>query len=122
MARYRMYKNGIYGHRYKGYYIVKADNGLFDVIDGERVALASGLPAYDDGEWEIDKATASEADLKVMDALYRMEIYQLSSLFVDLMQKSGRGRLSDKDQLLYNWVEKVRKRKAEGKPFDKTEN
>ena len=50
--------------------------------------------------------------------LYEKEIHELSTLFVELMQKRDReGSLDSKSQNLYNWVEKVRKRKAEDREF-----
>ena len=50
--------------------------------------------------------------------LYEKEIFELSGLFIELMQKKDRqGYLEPKSQNLYEWVEKVRRRKAEDREF-----
>ena len=47
-----------------------------------------------------------------------MEIYKLSELFVELMQKRGiEGKLEPKYEKLYDLTEKVRWRKAKDREF-----
>lgn len=72
---------------------------------------------YDECEWIIDKATASDETMSIIKQLYGMEIYQLSSLLVELMQKKEQAGLDTKNAELYKWVEKIRKRKAEDRLF-----
>lgn len=119
MARYRTYKNGITGHRYKGYYIIKGEEkGLFQIWREDKTIYQDKIYDYDECEWIIDKVTVSDEEMLTIKQLYAMEIYQLSSLLVDLMQKKEReGDLDSKSKALYKWVEKVRKRKAEDRQF-----
>lgn len=49
--------------------------------------------------------------------LYEKEIFQLSGLMVELIQKRDRQGLDAKSENLYNWVVKIRKRKAEDRQF-----
>ncbi len=118
MARYRTYKNGITGHRYQGYYIIKGEQkGLFQIWKEDKTVFQDHIYDYDECEWIIDKVTASNEEMSIIKQLYEMEIYQLSSLFVELMQKKEREGLDMKNKELYKWVEKVRKRKAENRLF-----
>ena len=106
MAKYRTYKNGITGHRYNGYYIIKGETkGAFAIWNEDGTVFKDGVYDYEDCEWVIDKATASQEDLSVMQSLYEKEIYQLSSLFVELMQKKEREGLDAQNETLYKWVE-----------------
>ena len=118
MARYRTYKNGITGHRYQGYYIIKGDQkGLFQIWRQDKTVFQDHIYDYDECEWIIDKATASDETMSIIKQLYGMEIYQLSSLLVELMQKKEQAGLDTKNAELYKWVEKIRKRKAEDRLF-----
>lgn len=118
MARYRTYKNGITGHKYHGYYIIRGkEKGLFEIWNADKSVFKNNIYDYDECEWIIDKETASEEDLNMIKQLYEKEIYQLSSLFVELMQKKEREGLEFKNANLYKWVEKVRKRKVEDRSF-----
>ena len=118
MARYRTYKNGITGHRYNGYYIIKGETkGLFEIWNEDKTVFQDKIYDHNECEWIIDKATASEEELSMMKLLYEKEIYQLSSLFVELMQKKEREGLDQKSEILYKWVQKIRKRKADDRLF-----
>ena len=120
MARYRQYKNGIFGHRYKEYFIVKDNvNGKkeFSILGPNKTVLDEKIADYDDAEWEIDKITASPEMLKILQDLYNEEIYMLSKFFEVLMQKDNDEGLSKDEKDFYNWVKKIRKRKAKGKPY-----
>lgn len=118
MARYRTYKNGITGHRYKGYYIIKGEEkGKFSIWKDNGIVLKDNIYDYEECEWIIDKITANKEDIKIITSLYEKEIYQLSSLFVGLMQKKETEGLDPKNEALYKWVEKVRRRKAEDRSF-----
>lgn len=114
MARYRTYKNGITGHRYRGYYIIRGEEkGLYQVWNEDKSVYQDNIRDYDECEWIIDKVAASDDELLMIKQLYGMEIYQLSALFVELMQKKEREGLDQKSKVLYKLVEKVRKRKVE---------
>jgi len=118
MARYRTYKNGITGHRYKGLYIIRGDSkGQFSILDDSKTVLWDNLYDYEECEWAVDKNKASEEEIKMMKMLYDKEIYELSTLFVELMQKKQQQGLDKKSENLYKWVEKIRKRKAEDRLF-----
>lgn len=73
---------------------------------------------YEECEWIIDKETADESSMLMLRMLYEMEIYKLSELFVELMQKRGtEGKLEPKYEELYDLTEKVRRRKAGDREF-----
>ncbi len=119
MAKYRTYKNGITGHRYKGYYIIKGEEkGQFAIWNGDKTVFMDSIYDYDECEWIIDKDTADHPTMVMIKMLYDKEIYELSELFMDLIQKRDReGSLDEKNKNLYEWVEKIRKRKAEDRAF-----
>ena len=113
MARYRTYKNGITGHKYKGYYIIKGENkGQFAIWREDKSVFKDGIYDLNECEWIIDKETADEKTLKLIKDLYSKEIFELSGMFVQLMQKSWDKPLTEEEKYLYGWVEKVRARKA----------
>lgn len=118
MARYRQYKNGIFGHKYKQYYIIRGEKkGAFSIMDENKNVVADGLEDFDDCEWYIDKTTATEDEIKLMKSLYDKEIFQLSSTLMELMEKNGSEGLSDEEEELYELVGKVRKRKTKERAF-----
>lgn len=118
MGRYRTYKNGITGHKYKGYYIIQGKKkGLFQIWNEDKSVFQDNILDYDECEWIIDKATATESDRKLMELLYEKEIYQLSILFIELMQKKENEGLDPEDMDLYKWTEKIRKRKVKDRKF-----
>lgn len=118
MGRYRQYKNGIFGHRYNGLYVLKGESkGNFSVIDEDQKVIFSNLEDFEDCIWEIDKYTASEEDLVIAKELFEKEIYQLNAIYMDLWQKKKDGNIDPKDEMLLKWSEKVRNRKAEDKGF-----
>lgn len=117
MALYRTYKNGITGHRYKGYYIIKGEKGNFAILNEDKSVFKDSIYDYNDCEWEIDKATADEDTLEMMKRLYGKEIYELSEAFVKIMQKSWETPLTEEEKNLYKWVEKIRARKADERKF-----
>lgn len=118
MARYRTYKNGITGHRYKGYYILKGqEKGQFSIVNENKELFRNHMYDYDDCEWEIDKQTCSQKELECIKKLYQKEIYQLSALFVDLMQQKEKNSLDLEQENLYKWVEKIRRRKVKNREF-----
>lgn len=121
MARYRTYKNGIHGHRYKGFYVVKSEEGKgsknYSIVDDERNVIKADLKDYWDCEWEIDKMTSPPDLLELLQSLYNEELYMLSRFFVELMEKENREGLTRDEQEFFSWVKKIRARKADGKPY-----
>ncbi len=118
MARYRTYKNGITGHRYNGYYIIKGESkGTFAIWNEDKSVFKDNIYDYDECEWIIDKTVANPETLSMINLLYEKEIYQLSDLMVELIQKKDRQGLDEKSKNLYEWVVKIRKRKAEDREF-----
>ena len=44
MAKYRTYKNGITGHRYKGYYIIKGETkGKFAIWNEDKTVFKDNI-------------------------------------------------------------------------------
>ena len=117
MARYRLYKNGIMGHRYKNLYIIKVDKDHFRVVDESNNLVFDKISDYDECEWLIDKHVATEKENELMRYLYGKEIYQLSSLYVNLMNQKNAEGLDEENESLFAWVEKIRRRKAEEREF-----
>ena len=113
-----MYKNGIFGHRYKGYYIIKGESkGKFAIWNEEKTVFRENILDYDDCEWIIDKETADLSTQVMIKMLYGKEIYELSEAFVKIMQKSWETPLTEEEKNLYKWVEKIRARKADERKF-----
>ncbi len=118
MARYREYKNGIFGHRYKGFYIIRGESkGNFKVVSEDNKDVLTGLLDFDECVWQIDKLTASDDDIAIIRSLYDKDLFQLSSLYMDLHQKNLAGGLDESSKNLYTWTEKVRNRKDEDRKF-----
>lgn len=118
MATYRLYKNGIFGRRYKKHYIIKeAEQKKYSVVDGEKTILQGGFNSAKDGEWFIDKITASPETVELIKNLYSEELYRLSELYGQLSEKQGKEGLTPSETVLMEYVVKVRKRKAEGKAY-----
>ena len=108
MSKYRQYKNGIYGIRYNGYYIVPEGEGRkktgFHVVDSNKELKFVTQPSIEDCKWLINIEKANEAEKKLIRKLYSMEIMLLE-----------RGDdLNEKEQMLNKWLEMVRDRKARG--------
>lgn len=118
MAYYRTYKNGIFGCRYKNYYIIRnKEEKIFSVVDEDKNVIKENMSSFWDCQWEIDKMTASSDLINTLKDLYKKEIYILSGIFVDLMEKDNREGLTKEEKEYYEWVTKVRQRKAEGKEY-----
>lgn len=116
MSKYRQYKNGIYGIRYNGYYIVPEGEGRkktgFHVVDSEGVLKYGSQPSIDDCKWLINAGQATEAEKALVKKLYSMEIIDLTILLSQLMERGD--ELNEKEKMLDKWLEMVRDRKARG--------
>ena len=87
------------------------------LIQKTKEDIATGKITIDECEWIIDKETADPENYNMIKLLYEKEIFQLSGLMVELIQKRDRQGLDAKSENLYNWVVKIRKRKAEDRQF-----
>lgn len=118
MARYRTYKNGITGCRYKGSYIIKGERkGEFSILAEDGSLLRSGLYDFADCQWEIDKASAGEKERARMEELYAKQIYELTAILARLKDKNAAGELTDGEAELLLITDTIRARKAKDRPF-----
>ena len=90
---------------------------MFSILNEDKTVFKDKIYDFDESEWIIDKETANPEELELIKQLYEKEIYQLSSLFIELMQKKEKDGLDEKEEILYRWIEKVRRRKAEDRVF-----
>ena len=117
--QYRKYKNGIVGHRYKKYYIIKGEQkGQFQIWDENKNIIAKDIYDYNDCEWYIDKLVATPAVLKMLKELYDLSLFDLTGFMLKLIKmKDVDGYLDEEHQIFYDWVVKVRSRKDKDRPF-----
>ena len=114
-----MYKNGIFGHRYKGFYIIRGEDGEpFKICRDDGSVFADDIPDFEECEWAIDKHAASSEDMEIMKKLYEMPLCDLSGMLIELIRKKEEnGGLDKEDKAMYAWCEKIRARKADERPF-----
>lgn len=123
MAKFRIYKNGIEGHRYKGYYITRNNNSkvrgskLYGIVDDEKNIILQNEPLYINCEWEIDKMTASDNVMELYKALYDKEIYELQRMIIHYSTLEEEGTINELEMQMYEIVEKIRDRKVKKLPF-----
>lgn len=117
MATYRTYKNGIYGRRYKGYYIEKHNDKDYSLIDKDKNVIKEHFSDPYDCEWEVEKILASRIDLKAMKGYYDLEIYQINMVLGELTDMQNVIRLSKYEEWLKEILYMIRSRKAADKPF-----
>lgn len=118
MARYRTYRNGITGCRYKDCYILKGDKkGEFSILAKDGSPLKAGVYDFEDCQWEIDKMTATQEERAQMEGLYNKQFYELAIILADLGEKAAAGRLTPKEDALMQIAMTVRSRKAKDRPF-----
>ena len=117
MALYRMYKNGIYGRRYKTRYIVKQEDFYCVYLDKDKLATNEKFPNMEEAEWWISKDVATEEEMKLMNKLYAQEIYVLSDLMLKYMDMEKVNGLSKEQKKDYELLTTIRGRKAKDKPF-----
>lgn len=122
MAKFRTYKNGINGHRYKKYYIIRnhrqntKKDKLYGVIDEKGELLFKDSPSFEDCEWFIDKLTATEEEMKLYHTLYDCDIAKLHRMAAKYSGKTEDGTIQDDEKILYNLIMKIIGRKI--KDFD----
>lgn len=123
MAKFRQYKNGIFGHRHKGYYIIRNNNNqfkagkLYKVIDANENLIKDADPDYDNCEWFIDKMVANDSEMEVYKRLYDCDIAQLQRMCVTYSIKTEEGTINKEEKVLYKMLLKIRDRKIKELPF-----
>ena len=121
MARYKQYENGIFGHKYKGYYIVKdnpdARRSTFSVMRDDSSVALKGLPDFHEADWSIDIKTATEEEISLVRELEKKPIYELNGEVVRYAELAEVGTLTKEQKKTAAWVEKIRNRKSENKPI-----
>lgn len=109
---YRRYKNGIYGLKYRGLYIIPVDNNKCQVINEDKYLIIDDLDSREDAVWEIEKRYASEKEKELLEFLYSKDISDLTSYMMDYYEKK------DKEaKYIYNMTSFIRDRKDEGKEW-----
>ena len=100
MSKYRKYKNGIYGIRYNGHYIVFGTQ-----------------ESVDDCKWMIDISMATKEEKELVKKLYALEIIDLSIYYTQLLERKNERPLNPKERMMEKWLDPVRSRKADDKPL-----
>lgn len=119
MGAYRKYKNGVYGIRYKGYYISRVAAKKFDILDEELTPVMTGIVSEDECRWNIYKLASDEKVIKSMKVLYEKSFPYLDELTTQLLfrKTDAGGKLSDDDKELWNILVMIKRRKKAGKPY-----
>ena len=84
---YREYKNGIYGLRYRGLYIIPVDDKC-QVVDNKGYLVIDDLKDREDGIWAIEKRKASEQEKEVLEFLYKKTVPELTTYMMEYYNKS----------------------------------
>ena len=121
MSKYRKYKNGIYGIRYNGHYIVPEGEGRkktgFHVVDDRQNVVFGTQESVDDCKWMIDISMATKEEKELVKKLYALEIIDLSIYYTQLLERKNERPLNPKEQMMEKWLGPVRSRKADDKPL-----
>ena len=121
MARYRLYTNGIYGKRYKNFYICMdkdAENGSkYYVVDEHKETVADRADSFEDAMWEIDKMVMHEGEVDVVMGLFEEDLNMLNKTIIQLIRKKDDGVIKPEELILLDWAQKVRDRKNREKGF-----
>lgn len=118
MSRYRTYKNGITGYRYKGYYIIRGEQkGQFQIWQEDKSVYQDGIYNGEDCEWIIDMALATSEEMSLIRKLYGMTIYQINQLRTKLDIKSQNSQLTPIESAVFVWAPKIIRRKAKDRPM-----
>ena len=112
----RLYKNGLYGTRYKGYYIT-GERKDYSIYDEAAEKIAEHIASKGECEWMIEKLTAGDTELEVMRELYSLEIVEISRKITFYFNLSHERELTPIEAKTYALLVKIRSRKAKGEPF-----
>ena len=103
MAKKRMYRNGIYGYRYKGYYIAQKNSST--MVYDQQGELFSAFGDEEDAVWAIDMLTATKEDMDAISRLEGLETYELDRIIVECCSSPDP---SDEDKRMSAWAKKIR--------------
>lgn len=119
MGAYRQYKNGVYGIRYRGYYISRVEAKNFDILENDLTPVMTGVASEEECRWNIYKLTADEKVIKSMKVLYAKSFPYLDELTTQLLfrKTDAGGKLSDKDKELWDILVMIKRRRKAGKPY-----
>lgn len=124
MAKFRYYrKSGIFGHRYKNYYILRnnANNfkkgKLYTIVDEKQTVILADNPDYEDCEWFIDKLVATEEEMELYKTLYNCDIAKLHRMAAKYSKKSEENEITKDEKSLYSLIRKIIDRKARDLEF-----
>lgn len=123
MAKFRQYKNGIFGHKYKKYYILRNNANqykkgkLYTIIDENGNIIVQDNPDYDDCEWFIDKMVATDEEMTLYKTLYECDIAKLHRMAAKFSQKSEEGTIEKDEKKLYEIIRKIMGRKINDLEF-----
>lgn len=112
-----MYKNGIYGRRFKKLYIVKEDASYRVYLDKDKPATNETFENIEEAEWWITKEVATKEDMELIQELYSQELHLLNDLMFAYMEAEKEKGLSEKRKKEYELLTTVRGRKAKNKPM-----
>ncbi len=107
---YRRYKNGIYGLKYRGLYIIPIDDDKCQVINDKTFLIIDDLDDRMDAIWEIEKRVASEKEEELLEFLYSKTIPELTSYMVEYF-----GKKDKESKYIYRMANLIRDRKNAGK-------
>ncbi len=109
---YKTYKNGVYGLKYKKYYIIPTEDGRCQIINDKAYIIVEAIENRKEAVWEIEKRTASEQEKKVLEFLYKKTIPELTTLMMEYY-----GKNEPDEKYIYKMAEFIRDRKDEGKEW-----
>lgn len=110
--RFRQYNNGVYGYKYKNYYVIPVDNDKYQVIDDKFYLIFDNLDTREDAVWEIEKKTSNEKEKELLKFLYDKSIPDLTSLMMEYY-----GKKEKESKYIYTMTMIIRNRKDEGKDW-----
>ncbi len=123
MASYRLYKNGLYAKKYKGYFIVPPKDNtkkVWTVMDLDKVVVIENIPSLYDAFWEVDKLAADEEELLAMYQLYQKTLQELEILMAELTFEKTHNGLSEAEVKVMDYAAKILDRKRNGKEMGDT--
>ena len=109
---YRRYKNGIYGLKYRGLYIIPVDNNKCQVINDKTFLLMDNIDSREDAIWEIEKKYASDKEKELLKFLYNKDISDLTSYMMDYYEKKDK-----ESKYIYKMANIIRDRKDKNKEW-----
>ncbi len=103
VVKYKEYKNGIYGYRYRKHYIsLDRESGLFSVYDPSLREISSGLPNRYLAEKDV-LSNVSEAfpDIDI-EKITALPLYKLDSVMLELANKKDDTGISESEGFIYD--------------------